>query len=69
MSMREAISKALAKQPLGIQDVVAGMKKIGYRFKSSNPVNSVGAFLYGPEGKKTFVRGKDGLFSVKRGAA
>jgi hypothetical protein len=69
MSMRDAIAKALGKQPLGIKDVVAGMKKLGYRFKSSNPVNSVGAFLYGPEGKKTFVRGKDGLFSIKPGAA
>ena len=65
MSMREAISKVLAKAPLGIRDIVGGMQRIGYKFKSSNPTNSVGAFLYGPEGKKSFVRNKNGLFTTK----
>ncbi len=40
------------------------MLKQGFVFKSSKPVNSVGAYLYGKEGKKYFVR-KNGLFFKK----
>jgi hypothetical protein len=48
-----------------IGDIVEGMKRSGYVFKSSNPTNSVGAYLYGSEGKKHFTRA-DGKFSLKK---
>lgn len=64
LSLREAISKATARAPLSVRDIVDSVQKLGYRFQSSNPINSVGAYLYGPEGKKHFKRG-DGKFSPK----
>jgi hypothetical protein len=56
MPIREAITKVTAKQPLSVREIVDAVKKIGYKFQSSNPVNSVGAYLYGAHGKKYFKR-------------
>jgi hypothetical protein len=61
MNIREAVSRVTAKKPLSIREIVAEVQKIGYRFQSSNPVNSVGAYLYGA-GKKEFKR-TDGKFT------
>jgi len=63
MSIREAITKATSKHPLSIREIVDAVQKLGYKFKSTNPVNSVGAYLYGAHGKKHFKR-KDGKFSA-----
>jgi hypothetical protein len=63
--MREVISKLVAKTPMRINDIVDGMQRSGYVFKSSKPANSVGAYLYGPEGKKHFTRA-DGKFSLRK---
>jgi len=65
--MRETIRQLVEKSPLRIGEIVDGMKRSGYVFKSSKPANSVGAYLYGTEGKKHFVRA-DGKFSPKSGA-
>ena len=62
--MREAITQVLNKSPMKIRGIVEGMEDLGFVFKSKNPVNSVGAYLYGPEGKKHFKRA-DGKFVVK----
>ena len=64
MSLREAIQRITAKTPLSVRDIVSAVQKGGYHFQSSNPVNSVGAYLYGPEGKKHFKRA-DGKFAPK----
>jgi hypothetical protein len=64
VSLREAIGAATSRTPLSVRDIVAAVQKNGYRFQSTNPVNSVGAYLYGPEGKKHFNRA-DGKFSSK----
>jgi hypothetical protein len=61
LSIREAITKVTARQPLGVRDIVSAVQKIGYKFQSSNPINSVGAYLYGAHGKKHFKR-VDGKF-------
>jgi len=61
MNIREAVARVTAKKPLSIREIVAEVQKIGYRFQSSNPVNSVGAYLYGA-GKKEFKR-TDGKFT------
>lgn len=55
MNIREAVAKVTAKRPLTIREIVDEVQKIGYRFQSSNPVNSVGAYLYGA-GKRDFKR-------------
>lgn len=65
MGMRETITKLVSGSPLPISAIVDGMKKGGYVFKSKNPTNSVGAYLYGNEGRKHFVR-NDGKFSAKK---
>ncbi len=61
MTLPEAITKATAKSPLSLRAIVEAVEKLGYRFSSANPYNSVGAYLYGP-GKKLFKR-QDGKFS------
>ena len=52
MNIREAIAKVTARKALGVREIVDEVQKIGYKFSSSNPVNSVGAYLYGAHGKK-----------------
>ena len=64
VSLRDAITRVTAKAPLSVRDIVDAVKKGGYTFQSTNPVNSVGAYLYGPEGKKHFKRA-NGKFSPK----
>ena len=55
-NLRDAITAAIAKMPLSVREIVESVQKNGYTFASSNPVNSVGAFLYGTQGKKHFKR-------------
>jgi signal recognition particle subunit SEC65 len=64
MNIREAVEKATAKKPLSIREIVKAVQEAGYKFSSSNPVNSVGAFLYGA-GKQHFKR-VDGKFIPKK---
>jgi hypothetical protein len=61
ISIRDAIAQVTSKQPLTVREIVDAVQKIGYKFSSSNPVNSVGAYLYGSHGKKHFKRA-DGKF-------
>src|SRR6266576_6029541 len=46
MSIREAVAKVTAKKPLSVREIVEAVQKIGYKFTSRDPVNSVGAYLY-----------------------
>ena len=62
--MRDAITNVVRTSPKKIREIVAGMQSLGFVFKSKNPINSVGAYLYGPEGKKYFKRA-DGKFLAK----
>ncbi len=64
MNIREAIAQVTVKKPLSVREIVEAVQKIGYRFQSANPVNSVGAYLYGA-GKKVFKR-TDGKFAPVR---
>ena len=62
MNIREAITKVTAAKPLSVRDIVGAVQKTGYKFTSRNPVNSVGAYLYGAHGRKHFKR-VDGKFA------
>ena len=64
LTVREAIAKATASKPLGLAEIVVAVRKIGYKFTSKNPQNSVGAYLYGADGRKHFKR-VDGKFAPK----
>jgi hypothetical protein len=65
MNIREAITKVTAAKPLSVREIVGAVQKTGYKFTSTNPVNSVGAYLYGTHGKKHFKR-VDGKFAPAR---
>ena len=64
LSIREAVSKVTAQKALGLSEIVQAVQAIGYNFTSKDPRNSVGAFLYGPHGKKIFKR-VNGKFSQR----
>jgi hypothetical protein len=64
LTMREAIAEVVKDSPKRIRQIVEEMTAMGYSFTTKNPINSVGAFLYGP-GKKHF-KGSEGLFTNKR---
>src|SRR5579862_273697 len=47
MSMREAVLQALSQGPLTRKEIVGAVQDLGYVFKTSNPLNSIGSVLYG----------------------
>lgn len=61
LSMREAILQALSNGPLARKEIVSAVQDLGYVFKTNNPLNSIGAILYG---KNTPVKNKDGKFYI-----
>jgi len=63
LTMREAVALVTANGSLTMAEIVQAMKSLGYKFKTKNPRNSVGAFLYGP-GKKDF-KGVAGRFAAR----
>jgi hypothetical protein len=65
LSMREAVLTVLSKGPLGRRDIVNAVQDLGYVFKTRNPLNSIGAILYG---KSSPVKSKDGLFYLEGSA-
>lgn len=52
LSLKEAVLQAISKKPLGRQEIVQAVKKLGYKFSTGDPLNSVSAMLY--SNKKTF---------------
>jgi hypothetical protein len=62
MSMRDAASQVLRSGPKDIRQLLDGLHKVGYRFTSTNPKNSLAVMLY--TNKKLF-NGKRGMFSLK----
>jgi len=61
LSLKEAVVQALGKQQLTKEEVLAGVRKLGYQFRTANPLNSIGVILYG---KKPKFSRKDGKFGV-----
>ena len=64
LTVREAVAKATASRPLGLSEIVLAVGKLGYKFTSKNPQNSLGAYLYGKDGRKHFKR-VNGKFAPK----
>lgn len=67
LTIREAITKATANKAMNVREIVEAVQQMGYKFSSSNPINSVGAYLYAG-GKKHF-KNEGGRFSPLRGAS
>ena len=57
LSLREAIVQATQARPLTKLEILAAVKKLGYRFATKDPMNSLGATLYNPKKFKR-VNGK-----------
>ena len=49
LSLREAIVQATHARPLTKLEILAAVKKLGYRFATNDPMNSLGATLYNPK--------------------
>ena len=47
ISLYEAVAAATKNKPLTKQEILAAIDKMGYKFKSKNPANSLSTVLYG----------------------
>lgn len=63
MPLREAVLKVLTAKPITKQELLAGVQKLGYRFASKDPLNSLQVFLYGA-GRKV-VKNVDAKFAAR----
>src|SRR5688500_15233276 len=46
LSLKAAVIKATSQQPLTKPEILAAIKKLGYRFTARNPMNSLNVVLY-----------------------
>jgi hypothetical protein len=61
LSLKESVLKAVSGKALTKEQILDGVQKIGYKFSTKNPVNSLSVVLYG---KKPKFKNQDGKFSV-----
>lgn len=61
MSLKDAVVKVLGKQQLTKEEILDGVLKLGYRFRTRKPLGTITVVLYGKNPK--FTR-KDGKFGV-----
>ena len=61
MSLKEAVLRAIKGKSLSKDEVYDAILKLGYRFNTDNPLNSIGTVLYG---KKPKFKNHDGKFSL-----
>ena len=66
LSLREAVLQVTSGGPRTKEEILEGVQKLGYRFSTSNPLNSLGVILYGKNPK---FKNDDGRFSPAGGAA
>ena len=66
LSLREAVQQATARKPLTKVEILEAVDKLGYKFSTSNPLNSLSSVLYGD--KKEFQNVGGGRFSPIKGA-
>jgi hypothetical protein len=60
MSLRSAILQVTKSKPLTKKDILSAVQKLGYRFDTKDPMNSMGVILYGRNPK---FRNQNGKFS------
>jgi len=61
LSLREAVVQVTRSRPLTKPEILEAVRRIGYKFSTSDPMNSLNAMLYAPANK---FRNKDGRFAV-----
>ena len=60
MSLKEAVRQATASKPLTKAEILAAIDKLGYKFNTSNPSNSLNSVLYGDKKEFQNVGGRFG---------
>src|SRR5688572_7998457 len=51
LSLRSAILQVTKSKPLTKKDILTAIQKLGYRFATKDPMNSMGVILYGKNPK------------------
>jgi len=67
MPLREAVAQVLASGPKTKEELLSGVRELGYRFATSDPANSLQAFLYGTGGKKLIQKAEGKRFALIAG--
>ena len=62
LSLRAAVAQVTKNRPLAKTEILEAVRKLGYKFATSDPMNSLNAMLYAPANK---FRNKDGKFTPK----
>lgn len=65
ISLRQAVLKLTGEKPLTKQEILEGLKRIGYKTTSKNPMGLLNPLIYGK--KSLFVK-RGGKFSPKKPA-
>lgn len=60
LSLKSAILQVTKSRPLTKKDILSAIRKLGYRFATNDPMNSMGVILYGKNPK---FRNQNGKFS------
>lgn len=61
LSLKEAVLAVIKGKALTKEEVLAAIQKLGYQFRTSNPLNSIGTVLYGKQPKFKNAGGKFSL--------
>lgn len=62
VSLREAVLQVTRSRPLSKPEILQAVQKIGYKFTTKDPLNSLNAMLYAPANK---FRNQNGRFGPK----
>jgi hypothetical protein len=71
LSLRDAVIQVTSRGALTKEQILEGVKRIGYKFSTTNPLNSLGVILYGKNPKFKNDGGKfspTGTASSSRGS-
>jgi hypothetical protein len=61
LSLKKAVLQVLQDKAMSKKDILEAVGKLGYKFGTSNPMNSLGVILYGKNPK---FKNTDGKFSL-----
>jgi hypothetical protein len=62
LSLRAAVTQVTKNRPMTKAEILDAVQKVGYKFATKDPLNSLNAMLYAPANK---FRNQNGKFSPK----
>jgi hypothetical protein len=65
ISLRDAVLQVTSRSPLTKDEILKAVQGLGYKFSTSNPLNSLGVILYG---KNPRFKNEQGRFSAAGGS-